>query len=175
VRWDRLELQRLLDKLRKGDVLLVWRLDKLSRSLRDVLTIMGRIQEAEAGFRSLTESIDTTTAPGRMMMQMVGNFAEFERAILREPTIVGMDAARKPGRIGGRRPNLRPQQQDEIVAMVSKGARSAADAARLFNVHSATVSRLLANAGADPRLSSFLTWCLVMMAFTTTQKMTDDP
>src|SRR6202158_745064 len=111
--------------------------------------IMERIQEAKAGFRSLTEAIDTTTAPGRMMMQMVGAFAEFERAILRERTKAGLDAARKQGRIGGRRPKLRPNQQDEIVTMVSKGTKTADDAARLFNVHPATVSRLLASAGAQ--------------------------
>ena len=69
------ELTRLLDQLRTGDVLIVSRLDRLSRSLRDLLMIMERIQEAKAGFRSLTEAIDTTTAPGRMMMQMVGAFA----------------------------------------------------------------------------------------------------
>jgi DNA invertase Pin-like site-specific DNA recombinase len=91
------ELIRLLEQLRKGDVLVVWRLDPLSRSLRDVLMIMERIQKAEAGFRSLMESLDTTTAPGRMMMQMVGAFAEFERAILRERTKAGLDAARKAG------------------------------------------------------------------------------
>src|SRR6516225_9245870 len=119
-RWERPELHRLLDQLRKGDVLFVWRLDRLSRSLRDVLVIMERIQEAKAGFRSLTESIYTTTAAGRMMMQMVGAFAEFERAMLRERTRSGLDAARKRGRIGGRRPKLKPHQQDEIVAMVSK-------------------------------------------------------
>ena len=79
-RWDRPELHRLLDQLRKGDVLVVWKLDRLSRSLRDVLTIMERLVEAKAGFRSLTEAIDTTTPAGRMMMQMVGAFAEFERA-----------------------------------------------------------------------------------------------
>jgi DNA invertase Pin-like site-specific DNA recombinase len=147
-RWDRPELLRLLDQLRKSDVLVVWRLDRLSRSLRDVLLIMERIQKAEAGFKSLMESLDTTTAPGRMMMQMVGVFAEFERAILRERTKAGLDAARKRGRIGGRRPKLRPDQQVEIVMMVSKGARTAAQAARLFNVHPATVSRILASAGA---------------------------
>src|SRR3954451_9680034 len=83
-RWDRPELHRLLDQIRKGDVLVVWKLDRLSRSLRDVLTLMERLAEAEAGFRSLTETIDTTTAGGRMMMQMVGAFAEFERAMLRD-------------------------------------------------------------------------------------------
>jgi len=147
-RWDRPELQRVLDQLRKSDVLVVWRLDRLSRSLRDVLMIMERIHEAGAGFRSLMESLDTTTAPGRMMMQIVGSFAEFERAILRERTKAGLDAARKQGRIGGRRPKLRPNQQEEIVATVSAGTKTAADAARLFNVHPATVSRILAKAGA---------------------------
>jgi DNA invertase Pin-like site-specific DNA recombinase len=131
-RWDRPELQRLLDQLRKGDVLIVSRLDRLSRSLRDLLMIMERIKEAEAAFRSLSEAIDTTTAPGRMMMQMVGAFAEFERAILRERTKSGLDAARKEGRIGGRRPKLRPNQQDEIIAIVSAGTKTAAEAARLF-------------------------------------------
>ena len=134
-RWDRPELHRLLDQLRKGDILIVLRLDRLSRSLRDVLTIVERIEEAGAGFRSLTEAIDTTTAPGRMMMQMVGAFAELERAMLRERTKAGLDAARKKGRIGGRRQKLRPHQQEEIVSMVSKGTKTAADAARLFNVH----------------------------------------
>src|SRR5438552_6643580 len=94
-RWDRPELHRLLDQLRKADVLVVWKLDRLSRSLRDVLTIMERLGDSGAGFRSLTEAIDTTTPAGRMMMQMVGAFAEFERSMLKERTKAGMDAARK--------------------------------------------------------------------------------
>lgn len=143
-RWDRPELRKLLDQLRKGDVLVVWKLDRLSRSLRDLLMLMEHIHEAKAGFRSLTEAIDTTTAAGRMMMQMVGSFAEFERAMLRERTKAGLESARKQGRIGGRRPKLLPQQQAEIVRMVTKGKQTAADAARLFNVHPATISRLLA-------------------------------
>ena len=143
-RWDRPELHRLLDQLRKGDVLVVWKLDRLSRSLRDVLTIMERLGESGSGFRSLTEAIDTTTPAGRMMMQMVGAFAEFERAMLKERTKAGLDAAREEGRIGGRRPKLTPQQQVEIRKMVSKGDKTAADAARLFKIHPATVSRLLA-------------------------------
>jgi DNA invertase Pin-like site-specific DNA recombinase len=82
-RWDRPELHRLLDQLRKGDVLVVWKLDRLSRSLRDVLTIMERLGDSGAGFRSLTEAIDTTTPAGRMMMQMVGAFADYaEPAIM---------------------------------------------------------------------------------------------
>ena len=148
-RWNRPELQRLLDHLRKGDVLVVWKLDRLSRSLRDVLTIMERIQEARAGFRSLTEAIDTTTPAGRMMMQMIGSFAEFERAMLRERTREGLESARSEGRIGGRRQKLLPQQQTEVLKMVRQGKKTAADAARLFNVHPATIGRLLARAGGD--------------------------
>ncbi len=150
-RWDRPELHRLLDQLRKADVLVVWKLDRLSRSLRDVLTIMEHIAKAKAGFRSLSEAIDTTSPAGRMMMQMLGAFAEFERAMLRERTKAGLDNARRQGRIGGRRPKLRPQQQVEIIKMVSKGRKTAADAARLFNVHPATISRLLAHANAASR------------------------
>ena len=143
-RWDRPELRRLLDQLRKGDVVVVWKLDRFSRSLRDVLTLMERLAEAKAGFRSLTEAIDTTTPAGRRMMQMIGAFAEFERAMLRERTRAGLEAARQEGRIGGRRPKLSTQQQAEIVKMVTRGQKTAADAARLFRVHPATVSRLLA-------------------------------
>ena len=145
-RWDRPELHTLLNQIRTGDVLVVWKLDRLSRSLRDVLTIMERVQEKKAGFRSLTEAVDTTTPAGRMMMQMVGAFAEFERAMLKDRTHAGLDAARKEGRIGGRPPKLTPQQRREIVKLVRKGKKTAADAARLFGVHSATVSRLLQRA-----------------------------
>ena len=135
--------------MRKGDVLVVWKLDRLSRSLRDVLTIMERLRDSGAGFRSLTEAIDTTTAAGRMMMQMVGVFAEFERAMLKERTKAGLDAAREEGRIGGRRPKLSERQQAEVRKMVAKGDKTAADAARLFKVHPATVSRLLARPSAS--------------------------
>ena len=88
-RWERPELHRMLDHLREGDTIVVWKLDRLSRSLKDVLHIMERIETAGAGFRSLTEAIDTTTPAGRMMMQMVGSFAEFERAMIRERTSAG--------------------------------------------------------------------------------------
>src|SRR3981081_696975 len=136
-RWDRPELHKLLSQLRKGDVLVVWKLDRLSRSLRDVLTIMERLGDSGAGFRSLTEAIDTTTPAGRMMMQMRGACAEFERAMLRERTKAGLDSARREGRIGGRRPKLTPQQQCEIRKMVSKGDKTAGHSARRVQKHTA--------------------------------------
>jgi len=143
-RWDRPQLQRLLDQLRPQDVVVVWKLDRWSRSLKDLLHIMDRIAQAEAGFRSLTEAIDTTTPAGRMLMQMVGSFAEFERAMIRERTQAGLAVARAEGRMGGRRPKLGLQQQAAIVEMVRSGRQTQAAAARLFRVHPATVSRLLA-------------------------------
>jgi DNA invertase Pin-like site-specific DNA recombinase len=143
-RWDRPELHRALDQLREGDVLVVWKLDRLSRSLKDLLHILDKINNAGAGFRSLTENVDTTTPAGRMMLQMLGAFAEFERSMVRERTRLGLKAARERGRIGGRRPVLKPNQRAEIIQMVNNGAKSAAEAARLFGVHRSSVSRLLA-------------------------------
>lgn len=148
-RWDRPELHRLLSQLRKGDVVVVWKLDRLSRSLKDLLLTLEKIEEAGADFQSLTEAIDTASPAGRMMMQIVGSFAEFERAMLRERTKSGLDAARKDGRVGGRRPKLTPQQQKEIVALVTSGQKTGADAARLFRVHPSTVVRLLAKHRQD--------------------------
>jgi DNA invertase Pin-like site-specific DNA recombinase len=147
-RWDRPELHRLLDQLREDDVLVVWKLDRLSRSLKDLLTLLEKVQMAGAGFHSLTEAIDTTTPAGCMMMQIVGSFAEFERAMLRERTRNGLLAARKEGRVGGRRPKLSTRQQQEVVQLVNSGQRTAADVARLFNVHPSTVARLLAKSKA---------------------------
>jgi DNA invertase Pin-like site-specific DNA recombinase len=143
-RWDRPELQRLLDQLRAGDVVVVWKLDRLSRSLKDLLMLLEKIQLAGASFISLTEAIDTATPAGRMMMQMVGAFAEFEREMLRERTKAGLESAKRQGRIGGRRPKLTEQQQQEIISLVTSGKKSSADAARLFQVHPSTVTRLLA-------------------------------
>ena len=143
-RWDRPELQRMLDQLRPGDVVVVWKLDRLSRSLKDLLRILDKIEQAGAGFRSLTEAVDTTTAAGRMLMQMLGSFAEFEREMIRERTRAGLAAARAQGRIGGRRPKLDQAQQKEVVDMVTSGRKTAAEVARLFGVHPSTVGRIVA-------------------------------
>lgn len=143
-RWDRPELHRLLDQIRTEDVVVVWKLDRLSRSLKDLLAILDRIEEKGAGFRSVTEAVDTTIPAGRMMMQMVGAFAEFERAMIRERTRAGLAAARAEGRIGGRRHKLNPVQQADVIDNVLSGRRTAAQMARLYNISEATVSRLIA-------------------------------
>jgi DNA invertase Pin-like site-specific DNA recombinase len=86
-RWDRPCLQNVLRHIKAGDVLVVWKLDRLTRSLSDLLQILKRLEEVGAGFRSLTEAIDTTTAVGRMLMQMLGSFADdAERAIMQSHT-----------------------------------------------------------------------------------------
>lgn len=145
--------QRLIDQLRPGDVLVVWKLDRLSHSLKDLLNLLEKVQLVGAGFHSLTEAIDTTTPAGCMMMQIVGSFAEFERAMLRERTRNGLLAARNEGRIGGRRPKLTPHQQQEIFQMVAADKKTAADAVRLFNVHPSTVARLMARSNLARNLN----------------------
>jgi DNA invertase Pin-like site-specific DNA recombinase len=120
-KWDRLELHRMLDGLSKGDILVVWKLDRLSRSLIDMLKIMERLDHAGVGFRSLTENIDTTTPAGRMMMQMIGSFAEFERAMIRERTRAGLKRAKDEGRVGGRRPKFTDDQAKEAYGLLVSG------------------------------------------------------
>lgn len=135
------ESTALLDHLREGDVVVVWKLDRLSRSLKDLLHILEKTEAAGANFRSLTEAIDTSGPAGRMMMQMLGSFAEFERAMVRERTRAGLKAAREQGRKGGRRPKLMAHQKTEILAMLAAG-RAGAEIARVFRVHRATISRI---------------------------------
>jgi DNA invertase Pin-like site-specific DNA recombinase len=102
VRADRPGLAAALEFMREGDVLVVWRLDRLGRSLADLLAIVRTLEERGMGFRSVTESIDTTTSGGRLVFQVFGAMAEFERNLIRERTKAGLSAARARGRLGGR-------------------------------------------------------------------------
>lgn len=149
-RWDRPELHRMMEQLRPTDVVVVTKLDRLSRSLLDLLRIVKQIDDAGAGFVSLSEAIDTTTPAGRMLMQMVGSFAEFEREMIRERTKAGLTAAKKQGRLGGRPRKLSAKQVAAAQKMITQG-ESMADIARLFGVHPSTISRL---AGSLPHGSS---------------------
>ncbi len=148
-RWDRPILHKMLDHLRSGDMVVVWKLDRLSRSLKDLLLLMEKIDKAGAGFRSLTEAIDTTTPAGQMMMNMVGAFAEFERAMIRERTNAGLAAARAEGRIGGRRKKLSVAQRTDIADNVLSGRKTGAEMARLYNVSQPTVSRIISEYHTD--------------------------
>jgi DNA invertase Pin-like site-specific DNA recombinase len=142
-RWDRPELQDCLKHIRKGDTLVVWKLDRLTRSLSDLLRILAKVDEAGAGFRSLTESIDTTQPAGRLMMNMLGSFNQFEREIIKERTKLGLQRARANGRVGGGRYKLSASQQAEAIKMIRIGEKSQAEIAELFNVDRSTISRMM--------------------------------
>ncbi len=134
----------MLDQLREDDTMVVLKLDRLLRSLKDVLHIMERIAEAGAGFRSVTENTDTTMSAGRMMMQVVGSFAGFERAMIRERTSAGLAVARTEGRVGGRRKKLDLMKRREIAESVITGRKSGAEMARLYEISQPAVSRTVA-------------------------------
>ena len=140
-RWDRPELNRLLDRLRPGDTLVVCKLDRLSRSLADLLVLLGRVERAGAMFRSVAESVDTATPAGRQLMQMFGAFADFERSALRQRTLAGLQTARARGRVGGRPRALSAAKEREVLTVLASGG-TAADAARAVGVSRSTVSRL---------------------------------
>src|SRR5712691_8575865 len=101
-RTDRPELNKALAHGRKGDMVVVWKLDRLGRSLPHLIDTVHDLEERKVGFRSLTDNIDTTTASGRMFFHMMGALAQFERDLIRERTIAGLKAARERGNVGGR-------------------------------------------------------------------------
>lgn len=142
-RWDRPQLHAMLEFLRPNDTVIVHRLDRLSRSLSDLITLLDRIKEKGAKFRSLTEAIDTNTPAGMAMLQIAGVFAEFERSVIRERTLAGIRRAQAKGKRLGRPNNLSLEQRDEIIRLVKSGQRSQAECARLFRVDPATICRLV--------------------------------
>jgi DNA invertase Pin-like site-specific DNA recombinase len=141
---NRKELTRMLDRLHKGDTLVVVKLDRLARSLHDLLLLVERIGKVGAGFKSLTESFDTTTASGRLMMQLIAMFAEFEREMIRERTRTGIEAAKRAGRKLGPRFKLSDDARRQIVHLIQEGKMTRADCARTYGIHRSNISRLLA-------------------------------
>lgn len=109
-RTDRPELRAALDYMRQGDVLVVWRLDRLARSLKQLIQTAEDLEKRGIGLRSLTESIDTTTPAGKLVFHVFGALAEFERNLIRERITAGLDAARERGRVGGRPKGMNDDQ-----------------------------------------------------------------
>jgi DNA invertase Pin-like site-specific DNA recombinase len=107
------QLQKMMQQLRKGDVVVVWKLDRLGRSLRDLVNMISTFQERGVGFKSLHDSIDTTTPTGKLTFHLFAALAEFERDIISQRTKAGLDAARKRGRQGGRPKGLSKKAQDK--------------------------------------------------------------
>jgi DNA invertase Pin-like site-specific DNA recombinase len=141
-RAHRKQLTRLIAGLDKGDVLVVTRLDRLARSTRDLLNLLGAVAEKGAGFKSLRDTwADTTTAHGRLMLTVLGGLAEFERELIRTRTGEGRQRAMARGVIMGRRPKLTVHQRREAIARREAG-EVLTDIARSFNVSHSTISRL---------------------------------
>lgn len=140
---DRPELQAALDYMREGDTLVVWKLDRLARSVKQLIETVEGLEEHGIGFRSLTEAIDTTTAGGKLVFHIFGALAEFERAIIRERTRAGLEAARARGRKGGRPPKLDAQDLKAARAMLADRSITVAEVAERLKVSPATLYRHL--------------------------------
>jgi len=139
---DRPELKSALRALQPGDTLVVWKLDRLARSLRQLIDTIERLQARGVGFKSLTESIDTTTSGGRLIFHIMGALAEFERSIIRERTVAGLAAARERGCVGGRRRKL--SDSDVLSARAARAAgASIPDLASRYGVGVSTIYRRL--------------------------------
>lgn len=144
---ERPELTACLRTLRKGDTLVVWKLDRLARSLKDLVTIIDDLQARGVGFRSLTEAIDTTSTGGRLVFHIFGALAEFEHNLIRERTIAGLAAARARGRRGGRKPALSKADVRKAAAMLSDPAITKTEVAKHFGVSRVTLNAALAREG----------------------------
>lgn len=143
---DRPGLKACLEDLRAADCLVVWKLDRLGRSLHHLLTIVNDLKQRGVAFRSLTEQMDTTTAHGELLFSIFGALAQYERALTQERVIAGLAAAKRRGRKGGRPPALDPEKVEQIVAALDGGA-SKASVCRTFNVPRSTLIDTLARVG----------------------------
>jgi DNA invertase Pin-like site-specific DNA recombinase len=147
-RTDRPVLAQALDQLRPGDVLVVWKLDRLGRSLRHLVDTVAGLAERGVGFRSLQEAIDTTTPGGKLVFHVFAALAEFERDLIRERTSAGLAAARARGRRGGRPSALSGHKLQVAREMYASGRYTVAAIARTLGVSRASVYRhLMAPAG----------------------------
>lgn len=148
--FERPGLDRALDRLREGDALVVWRLDRLGRSLKDLIETVNELAERGIGFKSLTEAIDTTTSGGRLIFHIFGALAEFEREIIRERTMAGLNTARARGRYGGR-----PRAMDErkirmAKSMLADQNNTVADVCEALNVSRSTLYKYVGKGGTGP-------------------------
>jgi len=140
---ERPELQNCFRMLRKGDVLVVWKLDRLARSLKDLVELITELEAKQVGFRSITEAIDTTTAGGKLVFHIFGALAEFEHNLIRERTLAGLAAARARGRKGGRKLSMRPSDVQKAVAMLLDPRITKTEVAKHFGVSRVTLNKSL--------------------------------
>ncbi|MDL0433929.1 recombinase family protein [Marinobacter sp. TBZ242] len=144
---ERPELQACLRTLRSGDTLVVWKLDRLARSLKDLVELIHELNERGVGFRSLTEAIDTTSAGGKLVFHIFGALAEFEHSLIRERTLAGLAAARARGRKGGRRPVMSAADVRKAAALLADPEITKAEVAKHFGVSRVTLNASLEREG----------------------------
>ena len=143
---DRPGLVKALAFVRPSDVLVVWKLDRLGRSLSHLLSIVNTLKEKQVAFRSLTEGMDTTTASGELLFHVFGALAQYERALTRERVVAGLAAARCRGRVGGRPPAISGEKLAAVLAALNGGMSKAA-VCRNFGVKRTTLIETLARLG----------------------------
>jgi len=149
---DRPQLKLLIDTLRSGDTVVVWKLDRLGRSLKELIGLVNDFQARGIGFRSLHDAIDTTTAQGRLIFNLFASLAEFERDLIRERTRAGLSAARARGRRGGRPKGLGKATLAKAQAartLYEKREKTAEEIGQVLGISRATVYRYLAYPSAD--------------------------
>lgn len=146
---DRPELNICLKMLRAGDVLVVWKLDRLARSLKDLVEIISELEAKGIGFKSLTESIDTTSPGGKLIFHIFGALAEFEHSLIRERTIEGLKAARARGKKGGRKPSMSRSDVQKAAAMLKDPNITKKEVAEHFKVSTLTLNKSLNREGFD--------------------------
>ena len=141
---ERPGLQEALEYLREGDSLVVWRLDRLGRSLRHLIDTVSELEERGIGFRSLQESIDTTTSGGRLIFHIFGALAEFERNLIRERTMAGLQAARARGRLGGRPKKLDAKKTELAYQLYDEKTYAVQEICQMLGVSKPTLYTYLA-------------------------------
>lgn len=124
---ERIGLNELLKVVRSGDCVVVWRLDRLARSMQHLIELMQTFDAAGVQFISLSENIDTTTASGKLMYHLSASFAEFERNLIVERTHAGLEAARARGKVGGRKPALDDDKKETVAKMLAEAAAKNVD------------------------------------------------
>ena len=145
---ERPELAAGLEYARKGDTVVVWKLDRLARSLKQLIETVEGLEQRKIGFKSLTEAIDTTTSGGRLIFHIFAALAEFERSIIRERTLAGLSAAKARGARPGRKPSLDADDLSAAKALLQKGHLTVEEVARRMNVAPSTLYRHLPAARA---------------------------
>ena len=148
----RTELDRLLSTLREGDVLVVWKLDRLGRSLKHLVTLVSELVEKGIGLQSINDPIDTTNPQGKLVFNIFACLAEFERDLIRERTQAGLKAARARGRTGGRPKGLSQKAQRKAIAAVAlykEGKLSVIEICQNLNISKASLYKYLRHQGID--------------------------